>query len=222
MAPSPQTPGIVAGRLDAEALAANFADIAPRFSRARGLGGGGPLLFLLRRALRRPPARPRSTSRSSSARSPAAMPEAAARTILSPEHPRRHVRAGLPDRDALRGGLRARGGGGQAGGDRPAAALRDRRADGARRRSRSRGRRPTGKRVAVVGAGPAGLACAHRLAMLGHDGGADRRAGKGRRAQRVRDRGLQGGRGLRPGGGRLAARDRRHRGANTAGGSGAT
>ena len=28
---------------------------------------------------------------------------------------------------------------------------------------------PTGKRVAVVGAGPAGLACAHRLAMRGHD-----------------------------------------------------
>lgn len=29
--------------------------------------------------------------------------------------------------------------------------------------------RPTGKRVAVVGAGPAGLACAHRLAMHGHE-----------------------------------------------------
>ncbi len=29
--------------------------------------------------------------------------------------------------------------------------------------------KPTGKRVAVVGAGPAGLACAHRLAMHGHD-----------------------------------------------------
>src|SRR6056297_830968 len=28
---------------------------------------------------------------------------------------------------------------------------------------------PTGKRIAVVGAGPAGLACAHRLAMKGHD-----------------------------------------------------
>jgi dihydropyrimidine dehydrogenase (NAD+) subunit PreT len=28
---------------------------------------------------------------------------------------------------------------------------------------------PTGKRVAVVGAGPAGLACAHRVAMNGHD-----------------------------------------------------
>ena len=28
---------------------------------------------------------------------------------------------------------------------------------------------PTGKRVAVVGAGPAGLACAHRLALYGHE-----------------------------------------------------
>ncbi len=28
---------------------------------------------------------------------------------------------------------------------------------------------PTGKTVAVIGAGPAGLACAHRLAMQGHD-----------------------------------------------------
>ncbi|MBO0662044.1 NAD(P)-dependent oxidoreductase [Jiella sp. MQZ9-1] len=28
---------------------------------------------------------------------------------------------------------------------------------------------PTGRRIAVVGAGPAGLSCAHRLAMLGHE-----------------------------------------------------
>lgn len=28
---------------------------------------------------------------------------------------------------------------------------------------------PTGKRIAVLGAGPAGLSCAHRLAMRGHD-----------------------------------------------------
>jgi glutamate synthase (NADPH/NADH) small chain len=28
---------------------------------------------------------------------------------------------------------------------------------------------PTGRKVAVIGAGPAGLACAHRLAMKGHD-----------------------------------------------------
>ncbi len=28
---------------------------------------------------------------------------------------------------------------------------------------------PTGKRIAVIGAGPAGLSCAHRAALLGHD-----------------------------------------------------
>ena len=28
---------------------------------------------------------------------------------------------------------------------------------------------PTGRKVAVIGAGPAGLSCAHRLSMLGHD-----------------------------------------------------
>jgi glutamate synthase (NADPH/NADH) small chain len=28
---------------------------------------------------------------------------------------------------------------------------------------------PSGKRIAVIGAGPAGLSCAHRLAMLGHE-----------------------------------------------------
>jgi dihydropyrimidine dehydrogenase (NAD+) subunit PreT len=28
---------------------------------------------------------------------------------------------------------------------------------------------PTGKKIAVIGAGPAGLSCAHRLAMHGHD-----------------------------------------------------
>jgi len=27
----------------------------------------------------------------------------------------------------------------------------------------------TGKKAAIIGAGPAGLACAHRLAMLGHE-----------------------------------------------------
>ncbi len=36
------------------------------------------------------------------------------------------------------------------------------------RRAAARGER-TGKRVAVVGAGPAGLVCAHDLALLGHD-----------------------------------------------------
>ena len=68
-----------------------------------------------------------------------------------------------PTETALRRGLRARGGRGQAGQDRPAPALRDRYRDGARTRSSSPAPPSTGKTVAVVGAGPAGLACAHRL-----------------------------------------------------------
>jgi hypothetical protein len=107
----------------------NFGDLYPPYDRTRGGGRGGPLLLLLRRALHHGLSRRRSTSRSSSARSQAGTPEAAARTIF-PEHPRRHVRPRLPDRDALRGGLRARGGRGQAGRDRAAPALRDRPPDG--------------------------------------------------------------------------------------------
>ena len=57
---------------------------------------------------------------------------------------------------------------------------------------------PTGKRVAVVGAGPAGLACAHRLAMLGHDVVLIDARREGRRAQRVRHRRLQDGRTASP------------------------
>ena len=75
---------------------------------------------------------------------------------------------------------------------------------------------PTGKRVAVVGAGPAGLACAHRLAMHGHDVTLLRRAAQGRRAQRIRHRRLQGAGRFRPGRGRLAAADRRHHDRDTA------
>ena len=70
---------------------------------------------------------------------------------------------------------------------------------------------PTGKRIAVVGAGPAGLACAHRLAMHGHDvmifdarpkpGGLNE---YGIAAYKTRRR-------LRPGRGRLHPVDRRHR-----------
>jgi dihydropyrimidine dehydrogenase (NAD+) subunit PreT len=52
-------------------------------------------------------------------------------------------------------------------------------------------RAPTGKRVAVVGAGPAGLACAHRLAMKGHDVVIFEARPKARRAERIRHRRLQ-------------------------------
>ena len=71
--------------------------------------------------------------------------------------------------------------------------------------SSSRARRPTGKRVAVVGAGPAGLACAHRLAHARPRRGDLRRAPQGRRAQRIRHRHLQDAGRLRAGGGRLRA-----------------
>jgi dihydropyrimidine dehydrogenase (NAD+) subunit PreT len=69
---------------------------------------------------------------------------------------------------------------------------------------------PTGKKVAVVGAGPAGLACAHRLAMHGHDVTIFEARPKGGGPERIRDRLLQDRRRLRRGGGRLAAEDRRH------------
>ena len=69
---------------------------------------------------------------------------------------------------------------------------------------------PTGKTVAVVGAGPAGLACAHRLAMHGHDVEIFEARPQGRRPQRIRHRRLQDRRRLRPGGGRLRHRHRRH------------
>ena len=65
---------------------------------------------------------------------------------LRPEHPGRHVRPRLPDRDAVRGSLRARSGGRQAGQDRPAAALRHRHRDGARTSSSMSGRRRRAKK----------------------------------------------------------------------------
>ena len=51
---------------------------------------------------------------------------------LRPEYPRRYVRPRLPDRNIVRGSLRARDRRGQAGADRPPAALCHRRGDGRR------------------------------------------------------------------------------------------
>ena len=69
----------------------------------------------------------------------------------------------------------------------------------------------SGRTVAVVGAGPAGLSCAHALARCGHRVTDLRGAPAPGRAQRVRHRRLQGA-GLRPARDRVAAVDRRHRG----------
>ena len=58
---------------------------------------------------------------------------------------------------------------GQAGQYRRAAALCHGSSVRTGRRSPSSAPPATGRRVAVVGGGPAGLACAHRLALLGHE-----------------------------------------------------
>ncbi len=55
----------------------------------------------------------------------------------------------------------------------------------------------TGRHVAVVGAGPAGLACAHRLALAGHRVTILRRPRESGRPERIRHRGVQDGRRFR-------------------------
>ena len=57
----------------------------------------------------------------------------------------------------------------KAGADRPASAPCLRRCRGVRGFELLRAGPPTGKRVAIVGSGPAGLSCAHALRRLGHD-----------------------------------------------------
>ena len=192
MAPSPQTPGNRRRAAGAEALAANFADIAPPLHAARGAGRGRPLLFLLRRALhhglpdldRHPALHPRDRRR--------AAPRRRRETILE-----QNILGGMCARvcptetlceeacvrEAAEGkpveigrlqrfatdALMARG----------PPALRAGRAD--RQAGRGGRRRAGGPRLRA----PAGDARPRRHAA--------RRARKGRRPQRVRHRGLQGG-----------------------------
>ena len=209
MAPSPQTPGVVSGRLSPEALAANFADIAPAALPARGPRRRRPLLLLLRRALRR------------------RLPDLHRHPALHPRDRDRHARGGGARRSSsqnILGGMCARvcptetlceeACVREAAEGKPVEIGRLQRfaTDALMREGPQPFARaaPTGKRVAVVGAGPAGLACAHRLAMLGHDVVALRRPRQARRPQRIRHRRLQDGGRLRPGRGRLAPRHRRH------------
>ena len=91
--------GIAAGRLSPAQYADNFADLHPPLDRHEALRRGRPLLFLLRRALherlpdldRYPAVHPRDLDRQSARRR---------RNHLRAEHPRRHVRPRLPDRDS--------------------------------------------------------------------------------------------------------------------------
>ena len=120
-----QAPDIAAGRLPAERYAAELRRPAPAAQPARGPRRRRALPVLLRRALR--PGLPDLD------RHPAVHPPDRHRQPagLGQDHPRfehhgRHVRPGLPDRDPVRGGLRPRDRRGQAGRDRPPAALRHR------------------------------------------------------------------------------------------------
>ncbi len=72
----------------------------------------------------------------------------------------------------------------------------------------------TGKRVAVVGAGPAGLSAAHRLAMLGHEVVLFDGRGKAGGLNEFGIAAYKATDGFRAGRGRLAAADRRDLGAD--------
>ncbi len=167
MAPSPQTPGIASGRLSAEALAANFADIAPPLSPHEALVAADRCYFCYDA--------PCVTACPTSIDIPmfireisTGVPEAAARTILD-----QNILGGMCARVCPTETLCEEACVREAAEGRPVEIGRLQRyatdtlmAEGGHPFTRAA---PTGRRVAVVGAGPAGLACAHRLAMLGHD-----------------------------------------------------
>ena len=120
-------PQVAAGLLDAATLAKNFADLHPPLSRHEALVEAERCYFCYDAPCQQ--ACPTSIDiplfiREIAAEQPARRGEDDPRL----QHHGRHVRARLPDRDAVRGSLRARGGRGQAGPDRPVAALRRRRA----------------------------------------------------------------------------------------------
>jgi dihydropyrimidine dehydrogenase (NAD+) subunit PreT len=167
MAPSPQTPGIVAGRLAPEAIEANFADIAPALTPHEALVAADRCYFCYDAPCMA--ACPTSIDIPLFIREIASgVPEAAARTILS-----QNILGGMCARVCPTETLCEEACVREAAEGRPVEIGRLQRfatdrlmAEGAHPFERAA---PTGKRVAVVGAGPAGLACAHRLAMLGHD-----------------------------------------------------
>ncbi len=167
MTASPQTPGIVAGRVAAEEVAENFADIAPRLTAHEALVAAdrcyfchdAPCIAACPTAIDIPLfIRQIATG----------TPEAAARTIFA-----QNIMGGMCARVCPTETLCEEACVREAAEGKPVEIGRLQRyatdtliASGVHPFTRAA---PTGRRVAVVGAGPAGLACAHRLAMLGHD-----------------------------------------------------
>src|SRR6188472_1439814 len=167
MAPSPQTPAIVAGRLSAEALGENFADIAPPFTAHEAWVAADRCYFCYDAPCIA--ACPTSIDVPLFIRQiQAGQPEAAAKTILS-----QNILGGMCARVCPTETLCEEACVREAAEGRPVEIGRLQRyatdtlmREGPQPFARAE---PTGRRVAVVGAGPAGLACAHRLAMLGHE-----------------------------------------------------
>jgi glutamate synthase (NADPH/NADH) small chain len=163
----PRAPGIVAGRLAPEALAANFADIAPRFTPHEALVAADRCYFCHDA--------PCVTACPTGIDIPlfireiqAGVPEAAARTIFEA-----NILGGMCARVCPTETLCEEACVREAAEGKPVEIGRLQRF--ATDTLMEAGVHPftraprTGRRVAVVGAGPAGLACAHRLAMRGHD-----------------------------------------------------
>jgi len=167
MTASPQTPGIVAGRLTAEALSENFADKAPPLTAHEALVAADRCYFCYDA--------PCITACPTAIDIPlfirqiaTGTPEAAARTIFE-----QNIMGGMCARVCPTETLCEEACVREAAEGKPVEIGRLQRfatdklmAAGVHPFSRAPA---TGKRVAVIGAGPAGLAAAHRLAMLGHD-----------------------------------------------------
>jgi len=164
---APTTPGIVAGRMPAETLADAFDDLYPPYTPHEALVAADRCYFCHDA--------PCITACPTAIDIPlfirqiqAGRPEAAGRTIMD-----QNILGGMCARvcptDTLCEGACVR----EAAEGKPVEIGRLQRYATDRLMARNahpfERAAPTGKRVAVVGAGPAGLACAHRLAMKGHD-----------------------------------------------------
>lgn len=167
MTATPQTPGLAAGRLPAAEIADNFSDIAPCFDGHEALVAADRCYFCHDAPCTE--ACPTSIDVPLFIRQiQSGQPEAAARTIFEA-----NILGGMCARVCPTETLCEEACVREAAEGRPVEIGRLQRYATDTLMARqghpfTRGPE-TGKRVAVVGAGPAGLACAHRLAMLGHE-----------------------------------------------------
>ena len=158
-------PDIAGGRLPKDPYADNFADLHPPLSEHEALVESDRCYFCYDAPCQRP-ARPRSTFRCSSARSWPAIRKGAAKTIFS-----ENIMGGMCARVCPTETLCEEACVREAAEGKPVKiGMLQRYATDTLMVADEQpfARAPaTGKHVAIVGAGPAGLACAHRLALHG-------------------------------------------------------